>query len=122
LIEILFVNDLGPEKLELVTTIQHSFSELDELLNDLLDLAKLDSHHLMRLSVRFDSTEVIAGLPEGYLARQLGPVFHVLAGPEEPLFVLWLSALSSLDCNHSSFKLRHLSSKRTHLHWNEGLW
>jgi signal transduction histidine kinase len=85
LIEILLVNDLGPEKLELVTTIQHSFNELHELLNDILDLAKLESHRLMPLSVRFDPTEVIASLPEAYLARKLGPVLHVLADPEEPL-------------------------------------
>jgi signal transduction histidine kinase len=54
-------------------------------LNDILDLAKLESHHLMLLSVRFDPTEVIASLHEGYLARKLGPVFHILADPEEHL-------------------------------------
>ena len=44
---------------KLTDTIQSSFLDLLELLNDILDLAKLESHKLQSLSVKFDPCESI---------------------------------------------------------------
>ena len=87
LLEIIQSSDLTKEQIELTNCIQSSFMELLELLNDTLDLAKLESHKLIPLSVKFDPCEVLAGAQETRFSRKRNPNirFHIITSPNEPL-------------------------------------
>jgi signal transduction histidine kinase/CheY-like chemotaxis protein len=89
LLDILIGPDLTPEQLELANTIQSSFSELHELLNDTLDLAKIESRKLLPLSVQFDPLDTVASLQEAIFIRKRIPDvdYHIITEPGDP--VLW---------------------------------
>ncbi|OHT08986.1 hypothetical protein TRFO_22221 [Tritrichomonas foetus] len=75
LLEILSSSELTAEQTELTDCIQSSFMELLELLNDTLDLAKLESHKVIKLSVKFDASEVISSLQDSIFLRKKKPGF-----------------------------------------------
>jgi signal transduction histidine kinase/CheY-like chemotaxis protein len=89
LLDILIGPELTPEQLELANTIQSSFSELHELLNDTLDLAKIESKKLLPLCVQFDPLDTVSGLQEAIFIRRRIPdvEYHILTEPGDP--ILW---------------------------------
>jgi signal transduction histidine kinase/CheY-like chemotaxis protein len=88
LLEILQAGDLTSEQFEITNCIQSSFTELLELLNDTLDLAKLESHKLMPLFVKFDPLATISTLQESLFTKKKTPdvIWRLLTQPEEPVF------------------------------------
>jgi signal transduction histidine kinase/CheY-like chemotaxis protein len=86
LLEMLISADLSPEQLELASTIQNSFYELNELLNDTLDLAKLESHRLMSAPGNFDPCEVAFTLQETlFLRNPNSSTYRIWTDPEQPI-------------------------------------
>ena len=88
LLEILQSSDLTAEQTELTDCIQSSFTELLELLNDTLDLAKLESHKVIPLSVKFDASETIGSLQETIFLRKKKPgfSFRVFSSVKAPIY------------------------------------
>ena len=88
LLEIIQGSELTKEQRELTNTIQSSFLDLLELLNDILDLAKLESHKLQSLSVKFDPCESIDTARDTTITRKnSGAVrIHLITEPDQPIY------------------------------------
>jgi signal transduction histidine kinase/CheY-like chemotaxis protein len=88
LLEIIKTSELPPEQTDLISCIQKSFSDLLELLNDTLDLAKLESGKLIPLSVSFNPHDVLLSIHESvftYKRNEPNVYFHIVTSPKEPL-------------------------------------
>jgi signal transduction histidine kinase/CheY-like chemotaxis protein len=90
LLEILTDTSLSPEQIEITNTIQTSFMNLNELLNSILDLAKLESHRAIPLTVRFDPTEAVADLQDSLFCRRRTPgiAYHIITDPSDPVLYM----------------------------------
>jgi two-component system sensor histidine kinase/response regulator len=87
--EVLLQGDLtGPQRSQL-EVIQRSGQSLVLLINDLLDLARLEEGRLVLLSVRFDLNTLIADIARLYrpLASAKGITLNVSVAPELPRMV-----------------------------------
>jgi signal transduction histidine kinase/CheY-like chemotaxis protein len=87
LLEVLVGHDLTAEQRDIVESTQDSFIELNELLTDILDLAKLESGRLLPNSTRFDPCEVIFDLDETVFRRHRNGklLFNIHTEPEQPI-------------------------------------
>jgi signal transduction histidine kinase/CheY-like chemotaxis protein len=85
LLDILETSDMTSEDAELVHYIQTSFLELLELLNDTLDLAKLESHKLPPLSLCFNPVESIINQESIFGRRTTTLTYQLIAQPETPV-------------------------------------
>jgi len=90
LLEMLRALNLPSDQLEFVSVIQKSFYELNELLNDILDLAKLESNKLIRISERFDPCQVLSALTDTmYNLKNCGNIqFRVWTDPNQPILYM----------------------------------
>jgi signal transduction histidine kinase/CheY-like chemotaxis protein len=85
LLDILQTSDMTSEDAELVRYIQMSFVELLELLNDTLDLAKLESYKLPPLSLCFNPVESIINQESLFERRTATLIYQLIAKPETPV-------------------------------------
>jgi len=90
LLEVLQTSELHPEQRELTNCIQNSFIELLELLNDTLDLAKIESKKLISVSAPFSPWEVMSQLQDhSFLRRKSTHVeLIVYQSPLDPLYYI----------------------------------
>ena len=88
LLEMIQGSELTKEQRELANTIQGSFLDLLELLNDILDLAKLESHKLQSLAVKFDPCESIDTARDTTIMRKNNNNvrIHIVTEPDQPIF------------------------------------
>jgi signal transduction histidine kinase len=86
LLELLQTTVLTPEQMEVTSCIQSSFADLSEVLNDTLDLVKLESRKLVPMSVNFEPLNVLVALQDTVFTkrRPKNVEFHILMDPEEP--------------------------------------
>ncbi len=81
--ELLLDTELGPEQRQFAEIVRSSGQSLLSLINDILDLAKIEAGRLVLEEIDFDLSTLLAELEKNYTlqARQKGLVFKCLLDP-----------------------------------------
>lgn len=102
--------EMSPEFKEITNCVQNSFMELWELLNDTLDLAKLESHKMIPLSDTFDPCEDLSMIQDNIFSQKRKPnvQFRIFTDPKTPILVHgnphgYIRIISNLLSNSSKF-------------------